>query len=55
MPIFLTTVLGAPIQIVGLIEGIADSTASVLKVISGWLSDKFKRRKIFVVFVEYCF
>ncbi len=50
VPIFLTTVLGAPIQIVGLIEGIADSTASVLKVISGWLSDKFKRRKIFVVF-----
>jgi hypothetical protein len=33
IPIFLTTVLGAPIAIVGLIEGIADSTASLLKVI----------------------
>jgi MFS family permease len=50
VPIFLTTVLGAPIQVVGLIEGVADSTASVLKIVSGWLSDKLKRRKIFVVF-----
>jgi MFS family permease len=50
VPIFLTTILGAPIQIIGLIEGLANSTASLLKIISGWLSDKFKRRKIFVVF-----
>jgi len=49
VPIFLTTVLGAPVAIVGLIEGIADSTSSILRVISGWLSDKFKKRKIFVV------
>ena len=49
VPIFLTTVLGAPVAIVGLIEGIAESTASVLKVISGWLSDKLQKRKPFVV------
>jgi MFS family permease len=50
VPIFLTRVLGAPVAIVGLIEGIAESTASILKIISGWLSDKLQKRKIFVVF-----
>lgn len=49
VPIFLTSVLGAPVAIVGLIEGIAESTASILKVVSGWLSDKFQNRKSFVV------
>ena len=49
IPIFLTSVLGAPVAIVGLIEGIAESTASVLKVVSGWLSDKWQKRKPFVV------
>jgi len=49
VPIFLISVLGAPVAIVGLIEGIAESTASVLKVVSGWLSDKLQKRKPFVV------
>ena len=49
VPIFLTSVLGAPVAIVGLIEGVAESTASVLKVVSGWLSDKWRKRKPFVV------
>lgn len=49
MPLFLTTVLGAPVMIVGVIEGVADVVASVLKVFSGWLSDKFNRRKSFAV------
>jgi MFS family permease len=49
VPIFLTSILGAPVAIVGLIEGIAESTASILKVISGWLSDKWQKRKSFVV------
>jgi MFS family permease len=49
IPIFLTSILGAPVAIVGLIEGVAESTASLLKVVSGWLSDKFQRRKPFVV------
>jgi len=49
VPIFLTSVLGAPVAIVGLIEGIAESTASILKVVSGWLSDKWLKRKPFVV------
>jgi MFS family permease len=48
VPIFLTATLGAPVAVVGLIEGIAESTASLLKVASGWLSDKFQKRKLFV-------
>ncbi len=50
IPIFLTTVLMAPMSIVGIIEGIAESTASILKVISGWLSDRTGKRKPFVVY-----
>ncbi len=49
VPIFLTTVLGAPIAIVGLIEGIAESTASFLKIASGIASDKMEKRKPFIV------
>ena len=50
IPIFLTSVLGATAAFVGLVEGIADATASVLKIISGGLSDKWRRRKPFAVF-----
>ncbi|MDD5382348.1 MAG: MFS transporter [Candidatus Margulisbacteria bacterium] len=50
VPIFLTTVLGAPMQVVGLIEGIAESTASLLKVFSGWFSDLVGKRKPLTVF-----
>lgn len=49
IPIFLTSVLGAPMSIVGLIEGIAESTASVLKAFSGWFSDKVGKRRPFVI------
>jgi MFS family permease len=49
VPIFLTTVLGAPVTIVGMIEGITESTASILRVFSGWFSDKLKSRKPFMV------
>ena len=49
VPVFLTTVLGTPIPIVGLIEGIAEATASLSKFIFGLLSDYFQKRKPFVV------
>jgi len=49
VPIFLTSVLGAPVAVVGLIEGIAEATASLGKFIFGYLSDKIQKRKIFVV------
>lgn len=44
-PIFLTAFLGAPIWIIGLIEGIAEFTASLLQAFSGWFSDKLKKKK----------
>ncbi|MFQ5736221.1 MAG: MFS transporter [Thermodesulfobacteriota bacterium] len=45
VPLFLTTTLGATRTTVGIIEGIAEATASVLKVFSGWLSDRLGKRK----------
>ena len=49
IPIFLTSVLGAPVAIVGLIEGVAESTASIIKGFSGWLSDRMRKRKKLIV------
>lgn len=49
LPIFLTSVLGAGVAFVGLIEGIAESTASILKLFSGWFSDKLQKRKLLAV------
>jgi MFS family permease len=40
LPIFLTATLGAGPAIVGLVEGVAEATASLLKLISGWLADR---------------
>ncbi|MDZ7289878.1 MAG: MFS transporter [candidate division KSB1 bacterium] len=48
VPMFLTTVLGAPMTVVGLIEGFAEFTASILKAVFGRLSDRFQRRRVFV-------
>lgn len=45
IPLFLTGVLGATPAIVGLIEGIAESLAALLRVVSGNISDRLKRRK----------
>ena len=50
IPIFLTSVLGATATFVGLVEGVADATASFLKIVSGRLSDRWRIRKPFVVF-----
>ncbi len=46
LPLFLANVLGAPTAVIGLIEGIAETTASLVKVYAGWLSDKVRKRKI---------
>lgn len=48
VPIFLTSYLGASAAIVGIIEGIAEGSASILKLVSGWLSDRTRNRKRFV-------
>ncbi len=48
-PIFLTVVLGSSMAVVGIIEGLAEVTAGLLKGYFGRLSDKKKKRSIFVV------
>jgi len=45
LPLYLANVLGAGTAVIGLIEGLAESVASLLKVVSGWLSDRLGRRK----------
>jgi MFS family permease len=45
LPLFLAQVLGARTVAIGLIEGVAETTASLLKMASGWLSDRIGRRK----------
>jgi len=50
VPLFLTLVLGAGKEIVGLVEGVADSVASLVEIFSGYFSDKLGKRKQFVLF-----
>lgn len=49
VPQFLRFVLGVPAEIIGTIEGIAESTASILRVYAGYLADKFGRPKLLAV------
>lgn len=48
IPVFITSILGAPVAVVGLIEGVAESTANFGKMVSGVYSDKVGKRKPFV-------
>jgi MFS family permease len=45
LPLFLTNVLGVKTSVIGVIEGLAEATASLLKLFSGWFSDKLRARK----------
>jgi len=45
LPLFLNNVLGVRTSVIGLIEGVAESVASLLKVFSGWISDRLGMRK----------
>jgi MFS family permease len=49
LPLFLVTTLGASAFAVGMIEGVAEATALITKVFSGYLSDYFRRRKLLTV------
>src|SRR5688500_19948879 len=49
LPLFLTATLGASAAVVGAIEGAADSVSALLRLASGWLSDRTRRRKPLVV------
>lgn len=45
IPLYLTSVFGATPVLIGFIEGIAESLASLLKVFSGYVTDRFQRKK----------
>jgi MFS family permease len=49
IPFFLANILGVRTAVIGLIEGIAETTASLLKIFFGALSDRFGQRKPFAV------
>ncbi len=49
LPIYMVAVLGTSVLAVGLIEGIAEATASIVKVYSGALSDKLGKRKLLAI------
>ena len=49
LPLFLLNVLKVSTPIIGLIEGIAEGTASLFKLVSGWLSDRLGQRKSLTV------
>ena len=50
IPLFLTSVLGGSVAFVGIIEGFAESVASLIKLFSGRISDRVAQRKPLVVF-----
>jgi MFS family permease len=49
LPLFLKNVLGVKTSIIGLIEGVAESTSSMLRLFSGWFSDWLRKRKLLAV------
>lgn len=49
LPLYMVAVLGTSVLAVGLIEGIAEATASIVKVFSGAISDRFGKRKLLAV------
>ena len=49
LPFFLANVLGAKTAVIGLVEGVADSAASLTRLLSGWLSDRWQARKGLVI------
>src|ERR1035441_2726016 len=48
LPVFLVTVIGTSMAVVGLIEGVAEATAAITTVFSGALSDRIGKRKLLV-------
>jgi MFS family permease len=49
LPVFLVVSLGATTEVVGLIEGVGEATASISKLFSGWISDRLGKRKALTV------
>lgn len=53
-PIFVTTILGANMTILGFIDGVGETVVSLSQALSGYLSDKIKKRKFFI-WIGYLF
>ena len=51
LPLFMVGTLGLSVAMVGLIDGVAEATASITKVFSGWISDRLGRRKPLILLV----
>ncbi|MCA1841501.1 MAG: MFS transporter, partial [Actinobacteria bacterium] len=51
LPLFIVSIFGASPAVLGLIEGIAEGTASALKAVSGRMSDRFARKPL--IFAGY--
>ena len=49
LPLFITAGLGASVAAVGVVEGVADGSSAVVKVWSGWYSDRIEWRKSLAV------
>lgn len=49
LPLYLTSVLHVQVSSIGIIEGIAESTASILKLFSGWITDRIGKHKLLMV------
>ena len=49
LPLYMATVMGASMLVIGVVEGIAEATALVVKLFSGVISDAFRRRKPLVL------
>jgi MFS family permease len=49
LPAFVTQILGLGPAFLGALEGLAESTASILKLLAGWHSDRIRRRKVFAL------
>src|SRR6185503_6748688 len=49
LPVFISTSLGASAKAIGIIEGLAESISSLLKLFAGYLSDRLGKRKLLVV------
>ena len=49
LPAFLTVTLGLPVAAMGAIDGVAEATANMAKLVSGRLSDRYQRRKPWIL------
>src|SRR4030067_2954506 len=50
LPLYLSNVLGARTSVMGWIEGLSETTSSLSRILSGWISDRMRKRKALTVF-----